>query len=276
MEKYSTIIRKADDIPIVEEIPVEIKGKKSGYYAILEKGTNDTLGIHTQHYNLVQNRDIYSIVEGLKDFDILDTRLYLHGKVMMMEVAKKGEKDIAPTGDKNDLFSPRTRIFNSYNGSYSVNIQAFALRLVCKNGMVAPVKQNIYRKIHLGNEINKKDLVDAINSTKDIWNASRERIVQSTKFVIEPQVALFHLDRFPKKYRDLALKNLEKKDTLYNIWNELTRIVTHVMNTRVNQNVQVSQQQRVNKIFDLLNMNEKQMAKLKKELEEFNLKEVKQ
>ncbi len=274
MENYQKKIGKADDIPLVTGTQVEVAGKKTNYYAVVEEGSNDTLGIHTQYYNIAQNKELYDVIAGIKDVQIEKAILYLHGKVMMVEISQKNEKGITPTGDKKDIFMPKTRIFNSYDGSRSITIQAYALRLVCSNGMVAPVKQNVLRKIHLGEKITPEIIKEAIKETANIWSLSKELIKQSTSFGINSELALFYLGRFPQKYQKIALENLEENDTIYNIWNELTRIMSHIMESRVNSNVLISQQQKVNKIFNLMNMNETQIKTLQKELKEYKEKEL--
>jgi hypothetical protein len=280
MEQWSTTIKKVDDIPLVKLEPVVMKNEfPTDFVGVMEDKTNHTLGVGSTKYQLVQNRDVYNAILQLKDYKIMKAELHRFGRRMVIEV--QPTKDLTVELLPKDKFSPMARIFNSYDGTRAVTVESFGMRLVCTNGMIAPVKGSwSSRNIHIGDSIDLNDLSDNITKAINLWEKSRKTITASSTLKVDSELALFYVG-FPQRYRKVAMETLKKEDTVYNVWNEMTRFVSHDMNGSKGKQKsalhgrQIRMQKQANQVFDFLQMPDTQINKLAKELKVWNEKHKK-
>jgi len=275
METYGKIIKEAKEIPQVELQPVIVGGKETKYVAVMETKSKDTLGVPTEKYQLISHEDVFNAVKSLEEYKIVKAELYKWGSTLVIEIEHKDVNSRKIEVLPKDFIIPRVRIFNSYDSSRGLQVQSFGLRIVCSNGMVAPVgTKYVSSNIHLGNSIDLEQLKKNIAKGMNIWNLAKGPIQKANKTKVPSEVALHYIGRFPKKYQRIAMQNLNKQDTVYNIWNELTRIVTHDM-PKINTNVRIAHQRRVNQVFNFNRMTDKEILKLEEELKEYKKKEIK-
>jgi len=272
MEQYETCIRKADEIPRVSIEKLNIRGNDTRYIAVVEEGTNYTVGVGTNKYQLVQHRDVYETVEALGEYNIANTKLYKNGSRMCIEIEGVDTPPVEVL--KLDEVKPMARIMNSYDGSLSVAVCSFGIRKVCTNGMVAPVGTSwVSSNVHLGNNIDLNKLQNNITLAFGLWDKSKDVIGRSNDFKIDSEVALFYIN-FPQRYRKMALPNLKREDTIYNIWNEVTRIVSHEL-PKLKIAGRMEHQKKANKLFNIMNVDQKTVNRISRELKEYNERNVK-
>ncbi len=258
MNKWQeTKIKSLQEIPEVKEHPIKLYKKPTGYKAIVNVETEDTLSIVNDNYQLAQHRDIYSQVAKYKDYKIDNGVIYNNGRVMVLEVvqAVPTKVELIP-GDK---LEPRVRIFNSYDLSKALSVQSYGIRLVCTNGMIAPGMVDRWRRIHTFNNISIPEIGDRMKLAMAAWVESGDLLMKSTEKKVVVVETLGVHKFLPKRYTKIALENLgavenEKKEaSVYDIWNELTRLISHEIKDReVQVSTLIAEQRFVNKIFDLV------------------------
>jgi len=251
MERWKEAkIESIHSIPWIQTVPVIVENKESGYKAIINPETKDTISIVTNAYQPIQHHDVYDTVSQLKDYTINTASIYRHGRIMMIELSERSpiKQELLP----GDYFENRIRIFNSYDGTKALSVQAYGLRLICKNGMIAPVSIHSFHKVHAFQNIKLEDIEKNVEFAKEFWMESRELIRAATKTEINVAEVMEKFNFLPKKYTKIVLENLNVKETVYDTWNELTRVVTHEMQSKISTNNLIDTQREVNKIFKLV------------------------
>lgn len=247
------VLKAEKEIPIATEVPLSINGKEIPFKAITSaKDNTDVFNVVSKTYQLIQHKDVWNAVSKLKKYKIVESRIIKGGRIMMIELVNATETNIEVL--PKDFYQPRVRIFNSYDATRALSAQAFAIRLICTNGAVGIQKIGHHYKAHTHENINLKELTKFVEEAMAAWNVAAPVLRESAKFMIEPKQALAAIGKFPKKYAELALKQCNaKQDTLYNVWNAFTNIVTHQMKGNVATTTLVKYQSRVNRVFNLLN-----------------------
>jgi len=251
MEKWKEAkIESIHNIPWIQTVPVIVYGKDSGYQAVVNSETKDTISIMSGIYQPVQHRDVYDRISKLNDYTICSASIYRRGRMLMVEVEETSpqKQELLP----GDYFTNRIRLFNSYDGTTALSVQSWGIRLVCKNGMVAPVQIHSYHKVHAFDNIDLAEVEKHIELAKELWGESKELIQAASKTEINVAEVMEKFNFLPKKYTKIVLEHLGPKETVYDTWNELTRTVTHDMGTSISTNNLVETQKEVNKIFQLV------------------------
>jgi len=244
-------INKIQDIPLAIEEPLVIHGKESGYKALVNDKTKDTISVVSDTYQLTQHKDVWEQASKYNDYKILSGKLYNNGRVLMIEINQKKEnkQELVP----GDYMESRVRIFNSYDGSRALTVQAYGIRLVCSNGMVAPTQIANFRKVHAYQNIQVPDIGKAIQLGMGFWQGNADIFRRAVKLTVNVEKTLKPLQTvLAKKYLKIVTENLQSKENLYAVWNELTRTVTHDMAPNINTDNLVYTQQQVNKVFKYL------------------------
>jgi len=251
MEKWKEAkIESIYNIPWIQTIPITLYDKDTGYKAIVNPETKDTISIVSNAYQPIQHHDVYDAVDKLGEYKICNASIYRRGRIMMIEVEEKSpiKQELLP----GDYFHNRIRVFNSYDGSKALSVQSFGIRIICTNGMIAPVTVHNYHKVHAFQNIDLAEVEKNIELAKELWGESKELIRAATKVDINVAEVMEKFNFLPKKYTKIALENLDAKETVYDTWNELTRVVTHEMQPHISTNNLVETQKEVNKIFQLV------------------------
>jgi len=254
MKAQDLILKELKQIPAAEEQPVKIRNKDTNYKAIIDPKTNTTFAIVSKDYQLTQHQEVWKQVIKNKKYKIESAAIFKKGRVMMIELIPVEETKIELLPKSKDYLQPRVRIFNSYDSTKALSVQGYGMRLICSNGATAPGMTTRYKRRHAFKNIDLKVLDKQIDLALASWTTSAATLQKSASTTVLIKDALKELGKFPKKYTEIALSNLKKdKDTLYNIWNALTSAITHDMQPNVSTGTLVKYQNRVNRIFNLLN-----------------------
>jgi hypothetical protein len=143
--------------PVVTEEPVlwghgdRLKRAKR-HKAIVDERSGKVFAIVSQDYRVIPHETaigtveeaIYQ-VETLRKYDVR-TFFYNDGGRMLREYAFEGHEIAIQPGD---LIKPTLYLRNSYDLSWPLEVYLGALRLVCKNGLVAGIGLFKFRKRHI-------------------------------------------------------------------------------------------------------------------------------
>ncbi len=187
---------------------------------IIRTDTNEYLGNHSTSYRPVTHDrivdPIVDILESMKTPYISQIQM-LDGGAMME--AKFICKDICfEDPQKQDYIAFQITLRNSYNGMWSVMIQADGLRLWCMNGCVTPDKIANYRQKHNGIfNYNFEHIEHSINLFRD--NEPRFREWNKTPVQETDAIKLFNkLTYTPKPTVDGRYRNETQFANLMQLW----------------------------------------------------------
>jgi len=241
-------INSIDDIPEVEEYPVRIKGKETEYKAIIEKETGKTVSITSATYQLVQHREVWNSVQQMTQY-LCRGKLCKNGKLLVIELEDKTDHfELLP----GDYLRRGARIFNSYDLTRALTVQSYGLRLICKNGAVAPGMVDRIRKVHQYQNIEVPEIADYVELAMAAWSASAETLQLAARKTVIVKQALKLVQRIPEKYLKIVKDNLDETETVYNIWNELTRTIMHDAQPHIATPRLVKMQLIANRVFTIL------------------------
>lgn len=215
-----------------EEAGISDVKLNTGYKFIIREDNNKVLSCMTTDYKLVKNKEIFDIAAPIaekKDGKLVDWQTYGNGARTMW---KWRFNDIKVKIRNNDYINPEIIIKNSYDGTIGVHAMGGAFRLVCSNGMIigAIIKQfnakhSIYNK-QLGNM--EKIIEDTIKMTVEV---AKENFSQWAEINIDEKhmISLFKL--FPIEMNEFVAQYMmaQKPDTLWDLYNCATNIVSHRM-----------------------------------------------
>lgn len=214
---------------------------------IIRTDTNEYLGNHSTSYRPVtHDRIVDPIIDILESMNTpYVTQIQMLDGGAMME-AKFICKDICfEDPQKQDYIAFQITLRNSYNGMWSVMIQADGLRLWCMNGCVTPDKIANYRQKHNGIfNYNFEHIQHSINLFRD--NEPRFREWNKTPVQETDAIKLFNkLTYTPKPTVDGRYRNETQFANLMQLWgnyrqdigsnkwglyNAVTHWISHPMN----------------------------------------------
>jgi hypothetical protein len=181
----STIVQDDWRFP-VEELPlVAMKNDtkkyfidKDRYKAIVRTDTNEVLGVHSGKYNMVKHNDIVeNIMEGValadisKDYDhsirVYENGSKLKGSFVFNDLVQKDP-------EVNDIIRFKVDYMNSYDGMWSIMINAYGERLWCLNGCTSPESVTREKNKHTAG-FNVQASADQIKMALEVFFNDRER-----------------------------------------------------------------------------------------------------
>jgi len=181
----STIVQDDWRFP-VEELPlVAMKNDtkkyfidKDRYKAIVRTDTNEVLGVHSGKYNMVKHNDIVeNIMEGValadisKDYDhsirVYENGSKLKGSFVFNDLVQKDP-------EVNDIIRFKVDYMNSYDGMWSIMINAYGERLWCLNGCTSPEAVTREKNKHTAG-FNVQASADQIKLALEVFFNDRER-----------------------------------------------------------------------------------------------------
>jgi len=237
--------------PIFDKNGIELKNHK----AIFNSEGVD-IASQKKTYQVVQHRDVIDELQKDPEFTqkyrIESATVYKSGCVLMLEVVplQQNEVEIVP----GDNIAPSVRIYNSYDSTKALIVESFGMRLICKNGAVAPGGVDRFHKAHTHQNANISELKPAIEKAMATWEVSANTLRKAYTRYVDVEDTLKLLKNFPEKYKKIVIQNLRRNDTLYNLWNALTNCITFEVN--VSTSTLVNYQNMVNKIFKVLSEDE--------------------
>jgi hypothetical protein len=189
--------------------------------ALIRSDTNEYLATHSLQYKPVKHEDIVNPVMDIldrisKDYHV-NIRMHDNGALM---VAKFTCKDILIEDPSlNDYIAYQITLRNSYNGMWSVMINAYGLRMFCMNECTTPDKIANFKLKHNGIfNYNFEHLEHSINLFRD--NEPRFREWYKTPVQETDAMKLFNkLTYTPKPTVDGRYRNETQFANLWKLWN---------------------------------------------------------
>lgn len=224
---------------------VSIMGREEPrFLAVVNNATGDVESLVSDKYTLIQHREIFQ--------PVIDAFIALGIKISGKVTYDKGrcyadiifdderfKVDVADRSKmkKGDVINFGMRFFNSYDKTLSFGAEAYAVRLVCLNGMVSPVNIKAIREVHAGDKsfvaksIGQIVKALAAESPKfaDVVARTRQEIV--TEAMIRE---LFTAWKMGAKHVEALMKQVKKLDEKngWEIYNVLTAYITRSLEVR--------------------------------------------
>lgn len=253
--------------PIFDQHGNEIDGNK----CVMRTDTNEVLGVHGSRYKLVKHEDIIErVYDAVKEANITsdfqikynyaDNGAKLRGEVNF--------PDLTIEPKVGDISNFKVTFLNSYDASWSFQMAANALRLLCSNGMVRPEPTAKTRFKHTLN-INVQGAADKVRLGVEGFMQEESKWAAWSRIQVDDYMAeLFFkhtLAKAPSKQMLKHKQNDRQLEKLLGIWqnekaalgpnkwalyNAMTYWSTHTNDTK---NPLVAQQQREEKVMQAMN-----------------------
>ncbi|MBT9138455.1 MAG: hypothetical protein DDT31_01018 [Syntrophomonadaceae bacterium] len=165
----------------------------AGQFANVRTDNNTVLGIVTERYKVLQNREAFAWFDTLifkGQAQIVAAGSFENGSIIYV-VAKLPGRDIV--GGVGDILERYVILTHSHDGSKGINITPLTLRLVCMNGLQLPVKGETLnirhttsmddRMLEAGEAI--RAVTESFDKYREVFNAMAETKVsneQADKF----------------------------------------------------------------------------------------------
>jgi len=250
-QKHEITIAGVQELPIVEEVKLEAHDRDTGYKAIVDKNTMQTLCVVKNDNMIIQHQDVLKEVNKLKNYLIKRTVLSHNGTMMMIELTEREPRKVELL--PNDFLECGARVYNKYDRSRGLSVAGWGNRVVCANGMVAPrVGQQMQIYAYGTNEFSA-ELEAQIEASLDAWTNVKDLIQLSHEKMVHTKDVINNFSFLPSKYMDIITKNLKDQETVFDVWNEYTRTITHDIgkDSKNSENI-IYLQKRSNKILQLV------------------------
>jgi hypothetical protein len=204
----------------VEEHPLEVNGKViDGWKALVNGTTGDPLYVHRNSYKVLTHSDVVNATwDAVKqanlsnDFDFEVTSLE-DGRKLKVDVLFN---DLVAEPAVGDHVKFRIRAFNSYDGAWSYNSQADALRLWCLNGcvnadMLARINSRHTANVSIeGTAAYISRSLETFKNEKDMWQSYMKRKVTSdaAEELFRTRLVREHTKTTEEKFNKRQLENL--------------------------------------------------------------------
>jgi hypothetical protein len=213
---------------LAEERPEVLVGTaRAERYKAIWNVTDDRLaGIVSKEYTVIQHSEILGQVA--RAIDTLELKVR---EVRLLDLRERVFAEILLDREPVAGIVTGLRVGNSIDASVRAFVSAYALRVVCTNGMIGTGIFGRFSRKHIGEvdiSVIGSTIIDLITSGED----SLKRVIPKAKVEIpvEPEVVLQRLG-FGSKYRELILQQLEKevqdKPTWWDLYNAVTYVIDH-------------------------------------------------
>jgi len=191
----STIIQDDYRFP-VKELPLVALGEHNKYpidakrfKAVVRTDTEEVLGVHSGKYNVVKHEDIVegimsgvSLADISRDYDheikIYENGAKLKGSFIFNDLVHKDP-------EVNDIIRFKVDYMNSYDGMWSIMVNAYGERLFCLNGCTSPEAVTREKNKHtsgfniLASSHQIKDALEVFFNERERWDAWRKTSVNT-------------------------------------------------------------------------------------------------
>ena len=205
--------------------------------AVVRTDTNQIISTVGQHYNLLSHGDALNpILDKLKnDGTDVHKRIYTTNggaRLFANLYFPNREKQIS----KSDKYWPGVAIINSLDGTQRYSAEAGIYRLVCTNGMRAPMSVMSYDLIHSKNSDFEQayemimDILDKTDNFTEFQNLADTKINSDTHAMsIVDNLLEDKSFKFPKKYRESVMTNYAKENeqNLWALYNSFNSVLEH-------------------------------------------------
>jgi len=243
------ILENGSKLPKVDEVPLMAHERDTGTKAIVDLTTMETICVVKKDNQIIQHKQVFDEVSKLENYVIKKVLLMNNGRKMMIEITERMPKKIELL--PNDFLECGAHIFNDYGKSRGLSVAGFGTRLICENGVVAPKHGKKMQIFAYGTSEFSKELEEQIDASLSVWINVGELMKRANETKVHVKDILENIDFLPKKYMKVVTDNLKDEETLYNIWNEYTRVITHVIGPKVKTQGLLSLQKRANKILSI-------------------------
>jgi hypothetical protein len=252
MKAKEILITEAETIPLVDECPLSAHERETGYKAIVDKTTMNTICVVPIEHGIIQHKHVIDEVAKLDNYIIKKTMLSNNGRSLMLELTEREPKQIELL--PQDFIECGARVFNDYGRSRGLSVQGCGTRVVCSNGAISPVKTKAMAVYAYGTAEFNKELEKQIEICIKQWESTEvtDLMKKANETVVSVKDVATKLPWLPKKYMDTIMDELNDEDTVYNIWNQYTRVITHEIGPKIQTAGLLGLQKRANKILALV------------------------
>lgn len=160
---------------------VAVDGKVvQGYKAAMRSSDNSCLGIVTNQYKTLQNKDAFNFFEPFLDTEqaSLETAGSLKNGKRVFILAKLNRDDMIIDEKTNDRVEKYLLLSNAHDGTAAVKVGYTPIRVVCNNTLTAAeesVDSSLIRVTHRGDVLGSLDMVrDAMNAIDASFKTTEE------------------------------------------------------------------------------------------------------
>ena len=168
----------------------------SGYYANVRSSDNKVLGVVSDKYAVVQNREAFAFTDGLLGAGVrYETAGSLMGGRRVWMLAKLPNEYII----RGDRVSPYLVFSNSHDGSGSIKVALTPIRVVCNNTlcMALQTAKRSWSTRHTG------DISDRMKDAKETLFRAEEYMDHLGK-----EIEMLHTIKIPRKQAEEEIKKL--------------------------------------------------------------------
>jgi len=249
MKWKEIVLETGKELPSIDEVKLFAHDRETGYKAVVDKSTMDTICVIPNDYAVIEHGRVLEQIRKLEKYIIKDMRLLQNGQLFMAEVTEREPKKIELLPD--DYIECGARITNNYSKDAGLSVQGYATRLVCTNGLTeskrgAKVGIKAFGTPEFSTEIEEK-----IEQKLNVWTDMSKLFERASKTKIHVKDMLEEHSFLPKKYMDKVIEELKDEETLYNIWNVYTQVITHQIAPNTKTMNTIGLEKRANKILTI-------------------------
>jgi len=166
---------------------------------------------------------------------------------MIVELRERTPRQIALMPD--DFIECGALIVNDYTKNCGLSITAIAERLVCSNGMVSHQKAQAMHIYAFGTDDFHQELLSKIESSFEFWYRTVEFFQEAASNIVPVKDVIAQHHFLPEKYMTEITESLQNEESLYNIYNAYTRVITHSIGISASTDTTNRHLKRANKIL---------------------------
>jgi len=198
-----------------------------------KQGRDPIIGIFKgkDRYTLIEHSEVIEAVREVVGRDKVMGNYYCTpAKLYLYYFPDKWEKDFESSTTLGDVIKFGYRITNSLDGSLGLSGHLVAHRLVCSNGMLAEdFIESSFHKHTKNTEMEQfeEELEDLIGEDADLsFEEVLEKYEEASELEAETEVVLEQVN-IPESLEEVVVSECRERDTLWNIYDEMTRAITH-------------------------------------------------
>ncbi|GAH31930.1 unnamed protein product, partial [marine sediment metagenome] len=246
------VIIEEKQLPTVEEVPLNAHDRETGYKAVVDLSTMDTICVVPNDNQIVQHNHVLKEVNKLDNYIVHKTELLKNGTMLMIELKEREPKQIELL--PKDFLEVSAYIFNDYKKSRGLSVLGGGVRISCTNQVTSLIKKKSLPVLAYGTAEFSAEIESQLTKCIEAWRdpAIGEIMKLANETTVSIKDIATELPKLPKKYTDEVMDGLKDQDTVFNIWNAYTQVITHKIAPGVRTLKQLSLQKRANKILKLV------------------------
>ena len=246
-KSQEVVVGKENQLPKVDEVELFAHDRETGTKAVVDLNTMETICVVNKENQIIQHQHVLEEVEKLENYIIKKQSLLHMGRVLMIELVEREPKQIELL--PNDFLECGAYVVNDYGKTRGLSVQGYGMRLICSNGVVAHKAGRVMQVFAYGTAEFSEELQAQIEASLSVWHQVQDLMQKANDVTISVKDMLEDHNFLPKKYMDLVIDRLDDKETIYNIWNTYTQVITHEIGPHVQTPGRLSLLKRANKIL---------------------------